>query len=422
MPAPNAQMTAAQNAQQIQAMNLAFMQQSLEKVAYCPVTGGSGTSATYTPGTTLYFDFPQLGGAYIKGLLVTYSLTVNPLTGTSYALTAADLWAMFSEIKLDYGNTQIRTHPYFLKVIDQLLYKSSGKQNSVTSGQNDSNLTTQINGNTNITVTTANAWTGKIFIPLNVLGDDSVPGLLPAMSVGNTPQLKLTCTPNFLGPDPLMNVISGSGGGFTTPVTGTISVDAIYLDGSTMRTNVPLSLNLDTEPTLQYYWESALTPFNSGTTWQRKQITTRLEHWLMVSIIIDGARSDRFMSDSTGSTGNPYSNLSAFEIGPDQSGQNVFKGWNSGNNVSIYDYYDREIRRRHGQDLDPGVIVWVDAVTRGVTNPDNRHGTQVLNMTPNGGFVATNHAYQVVNTGTVCTPRVETFLLSMNYDGLNLVH
>jgi hypothetical protein len=424
----NAQMSAAQAAQQIEAQNRLFMQQSLEKVAYCPVTGGSGTTATYTPGTTLYFDFPQLGGAYIKGLSINYNLTVNPLTGFTYNLNAAGLHAMFSEIKLDYGNTQVRTHPYFLKLIEQLRYMSSGAQNNVTSGQNDSFLTAQIAGDTLITVTTANKWIGKIYLPLNVLGDDSVPGLLPAMSVGNTPQLKLTCTPNFLGADPLMNVLTSNNNasaGFTTAVTGTIGVDAVYLDGSTMRTNVPLSLNLDTEPTLQYYWESALTPFNSGTTWQRKQITTRLEHWLMASIIIDGQRSDRFMTDSTGSASlSPYTNLAAFEIGPDQSGQNVFKGWNSGNNIPIYDYYDREMRRHHGQDLDPGVILWVDAVSRGVTNPDNRHGSQVLNMTPNGGFVATNHAYQVntVSTSNSITPRVETFLLSMNYDGLNLVH
>lgn len=416
--AQNAQATAAQAAAKIEAANRQFMQQSLEKVAYCPVTGGSGTTATYSSGTTLYFDFPQLGGAYIKALLISYALTVTPTSGgtNAYALNAAAQYAMFSEIKVDYGNTQVRTHPYFLKIIDQLRYMSSGAQNQVTSGQNDSLLTAQIASTTPLAVGSANSWKGKILLPLNALGDDSVQGLLPAMSVGNTPQLKLTCAPNFMGLDPLMNVVAGTGNGTpTVAVTGSINVDAVYLDGSTMRTNVPLSLSLDTEPTLQYYWESALTPFSQGTTWQRKQITTRLEHWLMASILIDGQQSATFLSN--------YANLAAFEIGPDQSGQNVFKGWNSGNNVSIYDYFDREIRRRHGQDLDLGVILWVDATSRGVTNPDNKHGSQVLNMTPNGGFVATNHAYQV-NTvsSTNFTPRVETFLLSMNYDGLNLVH
>ena len=218
-----------------------------------------------------------------------------------------------------------------------------------------------------------------------------------------------------MGLDAFNNVVAGTGN--STPaitVTGTINVDAYYRDGRNMRTNVPLGLSLAGEPTLQYFWESALTPFNQGNTWQRKQISTRLEHWYMVSIIIDGQQSNTFLS--------AWSNLTAFELGPDQSGQNVFKGWNSGNNVSIYDYFKREVRLQHGQDLDLGVIAWVDEPSRGVTNPDNRHGGQVLNMMPNGGFVATNHAYQVGTVSSVnFTPRVETFLVSMNYDGLKLV-
>jgi hypothetical protein len=134
----------------------------------------------------------------------------------------------------------------------------------------------------------------------------------------------------------------------------------------------------------------------------------------MASVIIDGRNSSKFL--------NAYSDLTAFEIGPDQNGQNMFKGWNAGNNISIYDYFDREIRRKHQQDLDLGVILWVDAVSRGITNPEDRHGSQVLNMMPNGGFVATNHAYQIGTVSTTnFTPRVETFLWSMNYDGLNLV-
>lgn len=417
-PQQNAQMVAAQKAAMIEAQNRAFMQQSLQKTAYCPVTGGSGTTATYAAGNTLYFDFPELGGAYITDLLITYNLTVTPATagGATYALNAAAPFSMFSEIKIDYGNTQVRTHPFFLKIMDQIRGQLFSAQDAVIAGQADGLLTQQLNSVTPLVVNTGNVWQGKIRLRLNALADDSVPGVLPAMSVGNTPQLKLTCTPNFMGADPLMSVVNGTGGASpSVAVTGTINVDALYLDGSTMRSNIPLQLNLATEPTGQYYWESALTPFNSGLTWQRKQITTRLEHWIMASVIIDGNQSNTFMSN--------YANLLAFELGPDQSGQNLFKGWNAGNNVSIYDYYLMEVREQYRQDLDLGVIMWVDACTRGITNPTDRVGSQVLNMSPNGGFVATNHAYQVntVSSATI-TPRVETFLYSVNYDGLKLVN
>lgn len=404
---------------QIEANNLMFLQQAFEQAAYCPVTGGSGTSASWSSGTTLYFDFPELGGAYIHALEIEYNLTVTPATagGAAYALNACGEYGMFSEVKIDYGNTQVRTHLYFAeKVLSVLRGFQRGPKRRVLAGNNDQLLANQLVGSTPLVINSGNSWVGRFLLDLTPLGIDTVPGILPAMSVGNTPQLKLTCNPNFMGPDPLMSVVNGTGGSSpSVAVTGTINVNAYYRDGKSMRTNVPMALSLAGEPTLQYSWEPALTPFNSGATWQRKQISSRLEHWYAVAIVIDGQQSNSFISN--------YSNLTAFELSPDQSGQNVFKGWNSGNNISIYDYFDREMRHPHGQDLDLGVICWVDAPARGITNPENRHGGQVLNMQPNGGFVATNHAYQVgaVSSANSITPRVEMFLISMNYDGLKLV-
>jgi hypothetical protein len=62
----------------------------------------------------------------------------------------------------------------------------------------------------------------------------------------------------------------------------------------------------------------------------------------------------------------------------------------------------------------------VNAPTRNVVDADNRNGTQVLNMMA-GGYPAATHAYQVTSTSnTNFTPRVETFLISMNYNGLKI--
>jgi hypothetical protein len=410
----------AMQAQQI-AANRAFMRGSLERVAYCPVTGGSGTSATYSPGQVLFFDLPVIGSAFAKGLLITYSIQITPTGGFTYNANAAAPWNIFSEIKLDYGNTQIRTHPYFLKILDVIKGFGYGQKNQVLSGVNDANLAAQIVGSQPLTAGSQTTWQGKMYIPLNALGADSVPGVLPIMGVGNKPQLKLTCAPAFVGNDPLLNPVSASSTGAITIGTATVNVDVVYLDGANMASPQPLTLNLAGEPTLQYIWDAPLTPFSSGSI-QRQRFITLLEHWVVASIIIDGNSSTQFMSATGGST-NPYSNLVGFELSPDGVGQNLFKNWNISNNVSIYDYYDREIRRVHGQDLDPGVILWVDAASRGIVDPDNRNGHQVLNMQPNGGYTAATHAYQVNNvttTTTGLTPRVETFLLSMNYDGLRI--
>lgn len=411
---------AAAQQQAIIAQNRAFMRGSLERTAYCPVTGGSGTSATYSPGTTLYFDLPVVGGGYAVALLITYNIYVQLSNAGTYTVNAAAPWSIFSEIKLDYGNTQVRTHPYFLKVLDQLYGFQTGQRNQVIAGNNDATIAAQLVGTTPITAdgSTWNQWQGKMLLRLNPLGPDSVPGVLPIMGVGNKPQLKLTCTSNFIGNDPLLNPVSNSSTGAATIGSSAghnsqINVDCIYLDGSNMAGPAPLQLNLASEPTMQYIWDAPLTPFSSGSI-QRQRFITLLEHWYAVSVVIDGGQSNQFAT---------LSNFSGFELSPDGTGQNVFKNWNISNNVSIYDYYDREIRRVHGQDLDPGVIVWVDAPARGVANPSNRHGHQVLNMQPQGGFTAATHAYQVnsVTTSTSgLTPRVETFLVSMNYDGLRI--
>ncbi len=392
--------------------NRAFMRKSVEKTAYCPVTGGSGVTAAYTPGSTLYFDFPTVPG-FAKALLINFNLTVTPATGVgaSYTKNPAAPWNIFSELQCLYNGPQIRTHPYFLKVLDQTKGWLRGDQNRVLAGNNDTAIAANIVGSQPLIINTGNTWQGKMLLRLNAIGDDTVPGVLPTMGVGNKPQLKLTCAPSFMGVDPLMNPVAGSGTGAAIGVTGTVNVDMLYLDGTTMDNPNTLELMWENEPTLQYIWDTALTPFSANII-QRQTISTKLEHYYVVSLVIDGNQSSQFAS---------LSNLTGFELGPDQVGQQTFVNWNISNNVSIYDYFDRQVRRVIGQDLDEGVIPWVMAPARGVIDASARNGSQTLNMYP-GGFPAATHAYQVAGVGGVAniTPRVETFLLSLNRAGLKV--
>lgn len=398
--------------------NRKFMRQSLEKYAYCPVSGGSGTTATYTPGTTLVFDLPVVGSGYAKGLLITFNLTVTLAAGTgaTYALTAAGETAIFSEMLLNYNGAQCRLHPYILKVLDMTKGFSRGAFNSVVAGQNNATIANNVAGSTPVAAGSANTWTGKLYFPLNALGEDTVPGILPVMGVGNKPQLKLTCTPTFMNAtvnasDPLLSPVvwTGGTGGALTSVTGTINVDMVYLDGTTMSDPNGLVLDLTSEPTLQYYWDTPLNPLTANTL-NRQHIATLLEHWYVISIVIDGQSSTAFTT---------LANLQQFQLSADSVGQQNFLSINVSNNISVYDFYDRR-RREYGQDLDVGVIPWVTAPTRGVVDGDNRNGAQVLNMQA-GGYPAATHGYLVGSTSsTNFVPRVETFVISMNYAGLKL--
>lgn len=405
---------AASAAQMIIKANRAFMRKALERVAPCEVASGSGITANYAPGSTLTFKFPTVGSAFAKALLITYSISITPATGTgaAYAANAAAPWNIFNELDVNYNGAQIKTHPYICKILDQLKGFQKGQQNDVLAGNKDATIEAQIVGTTPLTVGSANTWQGKILLPLNVLGEDTVPGLLPMMGVGNQAEIKLTCAPSFLGPDPLLNPVATTGGtgAAITVNSGTVQVDCIFLDGSNMDSNVGLSLALSGEPTLQYFWDTPLSPLPQGLL-QRQHISTLLEHWYVISVVIDGVQSSKFST---------IGNLTQFELSPDSVGQDKFKSWNVANNVSVYDYYDR-MRRKYGQDLDEGVIAWVDAPGAGVVDTDARNGMQVLNMR-DGGFPATTHGYNMtsVSSATI-TPRVETFLVSMNYSGLKVL-
>jgi len=415
--------------------NRRFMRQSIEKYAYCPVSGGSGTSATYSSGTTLVFDLPVVGSGYAKGLLITYNLTVTLAAGTAatYLPTMGAPFNIFSELLLNYNGAQARMHPYMLKVVDATLGFERGVQNAVIAGQSVSGINTQIGGNANPgfqyppTSTGANTWQGKMLLRLNAIDEySSVPGMLPIMGVGNKPQLKLTCAPSFFAasPDPLL-VPVGSGatgtGQALTSVTGNINVDVIYYDGTTMNDPSGIALDLTAEPTLQYYWDTPLNPLTSGTL-NRQHIATLLEHWMVVGVVLDGNSATSqvpipFIGASGANAG--VANIAQFQLSADSVGQQNFQSWNVSNNISIYDHYDRQ-RRRYGQDLDPGVIVWVDAAGHGIPDSDNRNGSLVLNMQA-GGYPATTHAYLMNSVSSAnYTPRVETFLVSMNYNGLKI--
>ena len=429
-------MVAAEVANKRQQDNRAFLRKAYERIAYCPASGGSGNTQVYSPGTTLVYDFPVIGGGYAKGLLIRFNLSLTFAAGTSaaYTLNQAAPFNIFQELDVVYNGQQIRTHPYIIKIMDQVAgYAKFPQQNGVAANMQNSAtvnnfegvsaptagaLSNTFNGSTAVGT---NTWTGAMYLPLNAIAVDSVAGLLPIMGVGNKPQVKLICASGFLGNDPLINPVYASGGtagwGVTVNNTSTVSVDVVYHDGSTMSDPNGVSMDLSAEPTLQYYWDTPLNPLSSGLL-MRQHISTLLEHVYVVSVLLDGQTAGKFSS---------ISNVTSMQLSADSVGQQNFFSFNIANNIPVGDYYDRLIRRIHGQDLDEGVFLWVDAPCRGTRDADDRTGVQTLNMQP-GGFPAATHAYQVTAVGTLTptdggakvTPRVETFLVSLNYNGLRL--
>jgi hypothetical protein len=394
--------------------NMDFMRNGVRQPIYCPVTGGSGVSAAYTPGATLNFDLPSTQG-YACDLIIRYVLAVTPATGTAatYQLTQAAQWAIFNRIVLNYGNQQINTHPYFLKVMDMAQGQMTGAQNKVLAGQNDGQVSAQIVDTTPLVVNAANVWQGFMRIRLNPISPESPFGLLPLNGQGNPPQLQLSCPSSLYGTDAMLNGIcagSPAGTGNAVTVTGTIKVDCVVIDGVNMEGVAAKSLQgLIGMPTMQYGWESSLTPFNANLL-NTFTVKTKLEHWIAAAIIIDGQQSNTFISN--------LANLTSFGLAADPTFRQYFANFGISNNIPTYDWFDYQ-RRQSQQDFDEGVILWVNAPTRGVVDPSNRNGTAYLNCYGDG-YPGATHGYQVGAVGAVCTPRVELFIVSKNRQGLQV--
>lgn len=398
-----------------QRANRKFMQKSFRQYVSMPVSGGNVTTATYSAGQTLSFDFPLVTNGYALGVLVTVSMTVNPATGSSaaYAKNAAAPYNVFQEVDVFYNGSQIKGHPYIeSKVMSMLSGYQKGINNTVVAGQDNSTLDTTLAGSCPITVNTNNAWTFKMFIPFNKRGKDDIAGALPINGLGTRGQFKLTCASSFLGYDPLNNVISAvSGSGHAVTVSSaTVTCDVLTVNGTNGDSPTPYTADLTNEPTIQSYWGSPLAPLTANLL-VKKQLEVLLEHWYVIALVIDGVQSTAFST---------ISNLQQLSLTPDSSSANALYHYNVADNVSFYDYY-WHMRERYGQDLDIGCVPIVDATASGVNDSTNRNGVQTLNM-QSGGYPGANVGVYVGSvSSTNITPRVEIFYISKNNTGLKRV-
>lgn len=388
--------------------NADYLKTAIRRVAICPPTSG-GIAQNWVAGQQLVYDFPTAGGAFGLELLITLNLTITLAAGTgaTYALNAAAPYNVIDTLEVLYNGSQARTRLYIAKLIASMRGYGRGLPGAALLN-NNATIDGQLNSTLPVAVG-ANTWTRVIRLPLNALHPYSPAGALPIMGVGTKAQVRLTCASNLLGADPLINAISAASGtgNAVTSVTGTVKVECVYSDGTNLGGPQALFLDLNGEPTCQYYIDTQLSPLTAGTV-NRQRVAMLLKHFKMYSIVIDGNQSTKFSA---------LSNLTEIELDEDSVGQNKFYWWGAGTNQSIYDYYD-DFRRRYGQDLDEGVIAWVDG-TAGPGDVANYEGMQYLDMSP-GHWTDVHHGYTVGSVGGAAgiTPRVETFLVSLNPAGL----
>lgn len=402
--------------QYVEEANAHFMALGLKKKAVCPPVGG-GTTAAYSAGAALTYDFPTAGGAYASALIITCLLTVACAAGTggAYALNQGAPLTVIDNIQVILNGTQHSLRPYMLKYFKQLTgYQKSAEPLSVLAGQKSTKVEANLNNAGTYPVATGNnTWNFKFRLPFNAIAPSNPAGLLPMQAAGTKPQVIITCAPAAMGNDPILNPVRTTAGtGVSVTITGTIQVDVEYRDGTNLWQPQALSLDLTDKPTVQYVRDQVLTNIVSGQV-NRGRITSMLQHYLLLLVVVDATTAGQFISNED--------NLQIVEFDMDSVGQNKFWFFGTGSNVSVYDYYE-ELRQQFGQDLDPGILPFVNGWSLGITNPDNRDGAQVLNMQV-GGWTDVNYAIQLGSVGGASgvNARIEPYLISLNPQGLKLV-
>jgi hypothetical protein len=396
--------------------NRQFMHLALRKTAPAFAAGGGYTN-TFAQGATLRWDFPTAGGAYAAALIFSVNISITLAAGSSavYAMGVAGPLAIFQQLVITLNGTQHQFPPYILKYLSALSRASNSVQPStVYAGTKDTLIETNLNNNGSYGVATgANTWKFKFRVPLNAIAPTNPAGLLPMMSSATKPQIALTVNSNLFGKDPELNAIgavSGSGHAVSS-VSGTIGVDVEYMDGQNFWSPQALALDLSGEPTVQYITDNVVNNIAAGSV-QRARISSLFQHYAVLAICMDGVTANAFTA---------LSNVARIELDMDSVGQNVFRAYGTGTNLDVYDFYE-QIRDTYQQDFDEGVIPWVLGASRGINNPDNRDGVQLLNMTP-GGWTDVNVGVQFTSVSTSnYTPRIALYLVSVNPAGLKLVN
>lgn len=391
---------AAQRAAQQAAQNAAFMGLSYER----PEAAFAQNGTVYKSGQALNFDAPVIPGGYLTRLVLTVALNVNyTANGTApYAnLTAAGIWAALQQINVKFGETQITVHPYF-EYIFSLMRGFNRPDTTRVVGNQVADIQNLLYTSPTINAGD-NAWTFDIEVPLNSVHPASVNGLLPIGQTGTKVQIQAVPTTEFVGTDPLSSVIDTNG---TVVVTGNVTVSCMVRDFHSMATLRQVGPDLSGLATVQTIKPQEINPLTAGS-YQFKTITNPYPLVRFAALVIDGQSSGTFCAAS---------NINGFELDQAENTNSAFFRYDD-TTGGIKRYYS-EIRRRFGQDMPEGALVF-DAPTQNVANPSGLGGNAFLDLT-SAGYPAARYGVKVNAVGAVCTPRVVMYASILNPQGITL--
>jgi hypothetical protein len=408
----NTQQSAAQAADMQRQQNRTFMSLGIRKKALCQQANGGANSQSFVAGQPLTYNVPTANNGYLIGFWVNCQLVNTLAAGTSavYALNAAAPMSLIDSIVLNYGGPQHNFRTYNLKYYWELQARIAQTfPRTILAGQTNATMQAYYNSTTNNAFPVAvgaNTWNFRFFVLMNSLHPQDVRGILPIQNGETTAQIVINCAGAPYGADPVLGtVVTTSGSGGASTVTGTISVESVYKDGQAYASITALQPNLSGIQTVQMVRDTPLNNLGSGQMFRNKVSFLHQIPWMWITII-DGQQSAKFAATT---------NIQVIETSADATGMRPFMRYGLNTNLDVRSYYD-DLSLWLEQDMDEGVIPLVYGPIFEQAEAGISEGMAYLDMTTNSGWTDFHYGCQLTAVGAVSgiSPRIECALILLN--------
>jgi hypothetical protein len=412
----NVNMQTQQNAAQAASMqrdqNRQFMALSIRKKALCQQANGGANSQAFVAGQPLTYNIPTANNGYMIGVWVNCLLVNTLAAGTSavYALNAGAPFNLIDSIVLNYGGPQHNFRTYNVKYYwQQQARLGQTFPRTILAGQTNATMQAYYNSTTNNAfgvAVGANTWNFRFFVPMNLLHPQDVRGILPIQNGETTCQVVINCAGAPYGADPVLGtVVTTSGSGGASTVTGTISLEAVYKDGQSYSSISALQPNLSGIQTCQFVRDTPLNNLGSGQMFRNKVSFLHIIPWLWITII-DGQQSAKFAATT---------NIQVIETSADATGMRPFMRYGLNTNLDVRSYYD-DLSLWLEQDMDEGVIPLIYGPIFEQGEAGISEGMHYLDMTTNSGWTDFHYGTQLTAVGAVAgiAPRIEATMVLLN--------
>ncbi len=392
--------------------NRAFMALSIRKKALAQQANGGANNQAFIAGQPLTYNIPSANNGYLVGFWVNCLLVNTLAAGTSavYALNAEAPWSLIDSIIVNYGGPQHNYRPYILKHYFQMLTKmAQAWPRSVLSGQTNSYMQSYYNStsaNAFPVAVGANTWNFRFYMPMNLLHPQDVRGILPIQNGETTCQIVVNCAGAPYGPDPVLHtVVTTSGSGGASVVTGTIAIEAVYKDGQSYSQLGALQPSLGGVQTVQLVRDTPLNNLGATQMFRNKVSFLHKIPYLWIAVI-DGNQSNKLSATS---------NIQVIETSADSTGMRPFVRYGQNTNLDVRSYYD-DLNFLLQQDMDEGLIPLIFGPIYEQASAGMLEGSAYLDMTVGSGFTDYHYGVQLATVGSVTgiAPRIEAHAILLN--------